>query len=131
MKSMTAGALALVSMAAASPAGAAGGDAGGDWRVNGAISDRPFTLDCHFEPRGAGFGGVCVEVAGGDSRVRPGTSHAVNDGAVAGSKVSWSYPVSIMMLKLNIAFAGSLDAGHMSGAVTTAGRKGAFTAARK
>jgi hypothetical protein len=129
MKSLTA-ALALLSTAlAASPAAAA--SVSGSWRVTGAVSDRPFTLDCRFEPRGGGFGGVCVEVAGGDAHVQPGKSHAVNDGAVTGSKVSWSYPVSIMMLKLDIAFTGTLDADRMSGSVTTAGRKGAFTAMRK
>jgi hypothetical protein len=129
MKSLTA-ALALLSIAsAASPAAAAG--VGGSWRVAGTVSDRPFALDCHFEPRRAGFGGVCVEVAGGDPHVQPGRSHAVNDGAVTGSNVSWSYPVSIMLMKLEIAFTGTLEADRMSGTVTTAGRKGAFTAMRK
>lgn len=122
--------LALVTLAlAAQPAAAAA--VGGTWRVTGQVSDRPFTLDCRFEPKGAGFGGVCVEVAGGDSHVQAGKSHTVTDGAVAGSKVSWSYPVSVMMMKLNIAFTGALDGDRMSGAVTTAGRKGAFTAVRK
>jgi hypothetical protein len=129
MKSLTA-ALALLPLAlAASPAAAAG--VVGNWRVSGAISDRPFTLDCRFEPRGAGFGGVCVEVGGGDAHVQPGKAHPVDDGALSGSKVSWSYPVSVMMMKLDIAFAGALDADRMAGAVTTAGRKGAFTAVRK
>jgi hypothetical protein len=130
MKSLPLAALALVSTALlASPAAAAG--VGGNWRVTGAVSDRPFTLDCRFEPRGAGFGGACVEVAGGDSHVQPGKSHTVTDGAVAGSKVSWSYPVSVMMMKLDIGFTGSLDGDRMSGAVATAGRKGAFSAVRK
>jgi hypothetical protein len=129
MKPLTA-ALALLSLTlAATPAAAA--NVGGSWRVTGAVSDRPFTLDCRFEPRGAGFGGVCIERGGGDSHVQPGKSHAVSDGAVTGSSVSWSYPASVMMMKLEIAFQGTLDADRMSGTVTTAGRKGAFTAMRK
>jgi hypothetical protein len=128
MKSLPA-ALALISLAAASPAAAAG--VGGDWRVTGDVSGRAFALDCRFEPKGGGFGGVCVELAGGDAHVQPGKTHAVSDGAVSGQKVSWSYPVSVMMMKLNVAFTGALDGARMSGAVTTAGRKGAFTAIRR
>jgi hypothetical protein len=129
MKSLPAALIVALLALAASPAAAAG--VAGAWLVKGSVSDRPFTLDCRFEPKGAGFGGVCVEVAGGDSHVQPGKSHAVADGAVAGSKVSWSYPVKVMMMKLDIAFTGALEGDRMSGAVTTAGRKGAFTATRR
>lgn len=129
MKSLTA-ALTLASLALlATPAAAAG--VAGAWRVNGQVADKPFVLDCRFEPRGEGFGGVCVELSSGDPRGQAGKSHTVANGAAAGGQVRWSYPVSVLLAKIDIAFSGALDGDHMAGAVTAAGRKGAFTAVRK
>lgn len=130
MKSLSA--LTLVSLALlATPAAAAAGGVDGAWRVNGQVADRPFLLDCRFQPHGEAFSGVCVEVSAGDPRGQAGRSHTVADGVVAGGKVRWSYPVSVMLAKIDIAFSGALDGDHMAGAVTAAGRKGAFTAVRK
>ena len=122
-------ALTLVSLALLATPAAAGVE--GAWRVTGQVADKPFLLDCRFQPRGEAFSGVCVEVSAGDPHGQAGKSHTVTDGMVAGGKVRWSYPVSVMLAKIDIAFAGSLDGDHMAGAVTAAGRKGAFTAVRK
>lgn len=128
MKSLPA-ALTLASLVLlATPATAS---VGGSWRVNGQVADKPFVLDCRFEPRGEAFAGVCVEVSAGDPRAQAGKSHTVANGVVSGAQVRWSYPVSVLLAKIDIAFAGSIEGDHMSGVVTAAGRKGAFTAARK
>jgi hypothetical protein len=39
--------------------------------------------------------------------------------------------VSVPLPRIDIAFAGALEGDHISGVVTAAGRKGAFTATRK
>jgi hypothetical protein len=130
MKSLPTAALTLAALALlATPAAAAG--VAGPWRVTGQIADRPFVLDCRFEPRGEAFGGVCVEVSSGDSRGQAGKSHTVTNGVVTGGQARWSYPVSVMLAKVDVAFSGALDGDRIAGSVTAAGRKGAFTATHK
>lgn len=115
--------LALASPAAAQVAGA--------WRVSGRIGDTPFAVDCRFDPRGAGFGGVCVDASTGDPKAHPGKTHTLTRGAVAGRQVSWTYPASFMLVKFDVNFVGMLDGDHIAGAVSASGRKGEFTAVRK
>jgi hypothetical protein len=104
----------------------------GPWKVSGDIAGRAFVVDCRFEPRGAEFGGVCVEAASGDPKlVHAGKSHPVTKATVSGEQVSWSYPASFMLAKFDVSFSGALAGDRIAGKVSAAGRTGAFTAVRK
>jgi hypothetical protein len=96
----------------------------GDWHVTGDVSGHAFALDCHFAPAGAGFGGTCAK-AGADKVLR------LNSGSVAGDKVTWSYPVTRMLMTFDMTFAGHLAGGRITGTASAAGRSGTFVATRK
>lgn len=113
---------------AASPAAA---QVAGAWAVSGKIGDTPFTVDCRFEPRGAAFGGACIDASAGVSGVKPGKVHPLKTGSADGRQVRWVYEASFLMARFDVTYSGTLDADRMAGAVTAAGRKGEFTAIRK
>lgn len=121
--------LALLSgLVLASPAGA---QVAGAWRVTGTLADRAFAIDCRFEPKGAQFGGVCVDAATGEAGAKAGKSHALSEGAVAGSQVRWTYPASFLLAKFDVRYTGKLEGDRITGTVSASGRKGEFTAVRK
>jgi hypothetical protein len=128
MKALIASLPLLTAALLASPAAA---EVAGDWRVDGDISGVPFALDCRFAPHGPELGGVCVEAATGDARVKAGRAHPLTRGAVNGGQVSWAYKASFLVAKFDVNFAGRLDGDHMAGTTEASGRKGHFTAVRK
>ncbi|MDE2302605.1 MAG: hypothetical protein KGK11_08610 [Sphingomonadales bacterium] len=119
------GLIATFGLLAAAPSGA-----GGPWHVTGDVAGHGFVLDCTFSQSGAQLAGACIEAGGSDSHVKPGKVHKLSEGSVAGSAVRWAYPVSVMLLPIDIRFTGTASGDHMTGTVTAAGRKGSFTAVR-
>jgi hypothetical protein len=101
------------------------------WRINYSLAGHPIALDCRFESKGAQLGGVCVNVATGDPKVRGGTAHPLTRGAVNGTQISWAYEARMMLAKFEVNFAGVVDGARMAGTVNVAGRKGEFTGVRK
>ena len=136
---LAAAALMLALMLAAAPqpthADPAHADAAalGHWRVAGSVSGHAFTLDCRFEPAGApggtSFGGGCTELAAGEMG-HPGKAHALTKGTVAGDRLTWAYPVSVMFMKFDMTFEGTVAGPRMTGTASAAGRTGSFTATR-
>jgi hypothetical protein len=102
----------------------------GKWRVTGEISGRSFTLDCRFNERGPQLGGECIDVSTGDSNAKPGKSHILSQGSVQGQDVRWSYSTKVMIMSVEIQFAGKSDGKRMTGTVTAKGRQGSFSAIR-
>ncbi len=117
----------LSALLLASPAMA---DVFGLWRVQGKLAGVAFVLDCHFLPQGAGFGGTCVGSPDGDPKI-VGKVFTLNQGAVTGNQVTWSYPTHYMFLDFQVIYKGTLDGGGLSGTATAAGRNGDFTARRE
>lgn len=103
----------------------------GPWHVTGDVNGKAFAVDCRFAPDGAQFGGVCVDAATGDAKVKAGNAHKLTQGTLTGNQVRWTYQTSVLFMSVDIAFAGTLEGDRMTGAITAAGRKGAFTAVRK
>lgn len=128
MKAVLPGLVLTSMMVLASPAAA---QVAGPWKVSGDVAGRSFVMDCQFEPRGADFGGVCVEASGGDTKVQAGRSHTLTKGTASGGQVRWTYPASFMLAKFDVSFAGTLAGDRIAGTVSASGRKGAFTATRK
>jgi hypothetical protein len=116
-------------LAAAPQTGFADSPALGRWRVTGTISGHDFTLDCRFAPAGSGFGGSCTELAAGDMG-HPGKVHALSSGTIAADRLTWAYPVSVMLMKIDMTFEGKVESGRMTGIAHAAGRTGSFTATR-
>lgn len=103
----------------------------GVWRVTGNIEGRSFAVDCTFEPRGPQFGGQCVDLSTGGGKVKPGKVHKLSQGSARGNEVRWTYPTKVMMMSIDIVFAGSIEDDRMSGAITAKGRRGRFSAVRR
>lgn len=99
----------------------------GTWRVKGDISGRAFMVYCRFDNQGGQLGGLCTEI---DKNGRPGRQHILSQGTVRGSEIRWTYPGKVMMMSIDIDFAGTRDGAAMAGTVTAKGREGAFTAKR-
>ncbi len=104
---------------------------GGAWHVTGEVIGHAFVLDCHFEPAGNQFGGACVEAGGNDSHVKLGKVHKLSEGSVSGQQVRWAYPVTVMLMSIDIRFGGKLDGNIITGDTSAAGRKGSFKAVRQ
>lgn len=107
----------------------AGAQAQGQWHVTGNVSGHAFSLDCRFEPAGAGFGGVCTEQAAGAAG-HAGKSHTLSRGTLKGNQITWPYPVSVMLMKFDMTFSGTLEGNRISGTASAAGRQGSFVAVR-
>lgn len=124
---------ALLALLAAAPASAVPPGIAGTWRVTGDIAGHPFALDCRFSGDGAKFGGTCTDVtSGGDNPVKAGKVYTLHAGAVNGNSVSWSYSTRVMLMAIDLDYAGTLAADRIAGTVTTiGGRKGPFLALRK
>lgn len=104
--------------------------AAGKWRVSGEISGKAFTVDCQFGEQGGRLAGVCIDVSSEEGKTKPGKSHVLTKGVVHGQNISWTYPTKVMIMSVDIDFAGELDGSHMSGTVSAKGREGTFSAAR-
>lgn len=110
---------------------AAMAEVAGVWRVTGNIEGKTFAVDCTFEPRGPQLGGQCVDLATGEAKAKPGKVHKLSKGSARGNEVRWTYPTKVMMMSIDIDFAGSIEGDRMSGAITAKGRQGRFSAIRK
>lgn len=108
----------------------ASAQAAGKWRVTGEVSGKAFTVDCQFGAQGTRLGGACVDVSSDDGKIKPGKPHPLTQGMVDGQNISWSYPIKVMLMSVDIEFAGRLDGARMSGTVSAKGRKGTFSATR-
>lgn len=104
----------------------------GLWHVTGNIDGKAFAVDRQFQPQGARFGGVCTDVATGDGKAKAGKKHVLSAGSVNanGSAVSWTYPVKVMIVSVDIHFNGTLNGNRMAGTIDAKGREGRFTAIR-
>lgn len=122
------GVSAVAWLLSSSPASA---EVAGTWRVSGEISGRAFVTDCRFEPRGSQFGGVCVDAATGDAKVKAGKAHTLTKGNVSGNQVGWTYQTSVMFMPIDIDFAGTQKGNTIDGTISAKGRTGHFTAVRK
>jgi hypothetical protein len=94
--------------------------AGGTWRVNGAIAGRTFVLDCRFAEKG----GTCTDASPG------GKTHPLTSLSVAGSQARWTFATRVVLMSITLAFDGRIEGNRMSGTMSAAGRHGTFTAAR-
>ncbi|MGC4252369.1 MAG: hypothetical protein QM605_13150 [Sphingobium sp.] len=103
----------------------------GAWHVTGNIDGKAFAVDCTFEPRGTQFGGQCVDVSTGDGKAKPGKVHKLSQGTTQGHEVRWTYPTKVLMMSINIDFAGSMEGDRMSGSIAAKGQQGRFSAVRK
>src|SRR3546814_4963973 len=74
----------------------------GLWRVSGDIYGKAFVLNCRFVPQGAQLGGICTDVATGDGSKKAGKKHELSAGRVSGNTVTWSYPVKVMFISVDI-----------------------------
>lgn len=91
------------------------------WHVNGSISGRTFVLDCRLD-QGAG---LCTDASKG------GKSHPLTSLAVTGNQARWSFKTRVAFISVRLAFDGRIQGDRMSGAMSAAGRSGAFTAVRR
>jgi len=124
------GVMAPALLLSAPAAAQANAQAGGKWRVSGNISGKAFVVDCAFNERGPRLGGVCVDVTTGESKAKPGKSHALTAGEVRGRDVRWTYQTKVMFMSIDIVFTGELDGTRMNGTVSAKGREGTFSAIR-
>lgn len=104
---------------------------GGVWHVTGNIEGKTFAVDCTFEPRGMQVGGQCVDISTDKAKAKPGKVHKLSKGSTQGQEVRWTYPTKVLMMSIDIDFAGSIDGDRMSGSIAAKGRKGRFSAVRK
>lgn len=102
----------------------------GTWRIAGDITGKSFVVDCQFSQPGGRLGGRCTEVLAGDTKGKPGKQHVISKGNVEGRVVRWTYPTKVMMMSIDIDFAGTLDGDVMRGTVSAKGRQGTFSAKR-
>lgn len=103
----------------------------GRWHVTGDIDGKAFAVDCDFEARGNGLGGQCVDRSTGDTNAKPGKVHRLTKGSIQGREVKWTYQTKVMMMSVDIDFAGTVQEEHMAGTITAKGRRGRFSAVRK
>jgi hypothetical protein len=108
----------------------ANAQAAGKWRVTGEISGKAFTVDCQFGEQGGRLAGTCIDVSSEEGKTKPGKSHVLTKGMVQGQTVSWTYATKVMIMSVDINFAGNLDGSHMRGTVSAKGREGTFSATR-
>jgi hypothetical protein len=120
--------VSIVALCVAAPARAEG--AGGRWAVAGSVEGKNFTLDCRFVQAGQNLSGACIDGPTGDAKVEGGRSHALLEGQVAGTAVTWTYQSSYLFLEFNCKYAGVLEGDHMTGTIAAAGKTGTFTAHR-
>ncbi len=104
--------------------------AAGKWRVTGEISGKAFAVDCQFGEKGGRLAGACIDVSSEEGKTKPGKSHVLTRGMVQGQAISWTYSTKVMIMSVDIDFAGKLDGSHMSGTVSAKGREGTFSATR-
>ena len=118
--------LAAAGLALASPglARAADDPISGAWTVHGKVGSFAFILNCAFEGHGDHLGGVCVD-DGTNKR------HPLTAGAVSGDHVTFTYQSNYLITKFDVAFAGVLKSGALSGTIHVPGHDGTFTATRK
>jgi len=90
------------------------------WRVNGSISGRTFTLDCHLD-RGPG---ICTDASPG------GKSHPLSSLSASGNQMNWSFKTRVAFLSVTLAFSGQVTGNRMNGTMTAACRSGTFAAVR-
>jgi hypothetical protein len=95
----------------------------GAWTVRGKVSAFAFVLTCRFERRGEALGGVCYDAG-------TNKAHPLTQGAVAGSKVAWTYRSSFMFKPFDAAYVGALAADGIRGSLIVPGYSGQFTAVR-
>jgi hypothetical protein len=101
------------------------------WRVAGKVASFTFTLTCDFRPDGTRLGGVCVDAATNDPKIKGGRSHTITRGRIDGDTVSWTYPSSFLLSKFDVTFDGTRRGEGMSGVIHVQGHDGAFTATRQ
>lgn len=117
-------------MLLSAPATAQMGTMAGKWRVLGNISGKSFVLDCTFDEQGPQLGGACTEVSTGEAKAKPGKRHELTQGSVRGSAVQWSYSTKVMIMSIDIDFAGKREGARITGTVSAKGRQGSFSATR-
>lgn len=103
----------------------------GTWHLTGDIDGKAFAVDCSFAPTGSQIGGQCVDVSTGQAKAKPGKVHKLTRGSIQGNEVRWTYPTKVLVMSVDIDFAGSIAGDHMSGTITAKGRQGRFSAVRK
>ena len=112
------------------PAGALA-QAAGKWHVTGEIDGKAFAVDCDFQTHGNSLDGQCVDISTGDAKAKPGKVHRLTEGSVQGREVKWTYQTKVLMMAIDIDFAGAVQEERMSGSITAKGRKGKFSAVRR
>ncbi|MFT3967629.1 MAG: hypothetical protein QM690_17280 [Sphingobium sp.] len=123
--------LALIAGALLSLPASAMAQVAGTWRLNGNIDGKAFAVDCTFAPRGSQFAGQCVDVSTGETKAKPGKVHKLTQGSVQGNEVRWTYPTKVLMMSVDIDFAGAIEGDRMSGTIAAKGRQGRFSAVRR
>jgi hypothetical protein len=128
MKSHLAAAGLLANLVAAPLAMAE--DAAGHWIVSGRVAGLAFTSSCGFQQAGQNLGGVCVDGATSDPKVKGGRAHVLTRGRVNGDQVSWTYQSSFLLSHFNVDYSGVRRGDRMSGQIVVQGHTGTFTAER-
>lgn len=128
MKSYLAVAALVATLSAARPAAAE--DASGRWIVSGRVAGLAFTLNCEFEQAGQTLGGVCVDGATSDPKVKGGRRHVLTKGHVNGDQITWTYESSFLLSHFNVTYLGLRQGDRMSGKIVVQDHAGAFTASR-
>lgn len=101
----------------------------GTWRVTGDISGKAFTVDCQFTEKSGQLGGACTDISSGD-KGKPGKTHVLTQGSVRGQDIDWTYSTKVMIMSVDIRFAGKLSGPRITGTVSAKGRQGIFSATR-
>ena len=96
----------------------------GPWVVHGKVGSFAFVLNCAFERQGDRLGGVCLDDG-------TGKRHPLTAGAVSGERVSFTYQSNYLLTKFDVAFAGVLNGGRLTGTIQVPGHAGVFTAERR
>jgi hypothetical protein len=117
-------AAAILALAAPGLARAADDPVSGAWVVHGKVDSFAFILNCAFERHGDRLGGVCLD-DGTNKR------HPLTSGAITGDRVTFTYQSNYLLTKFDVAFAGVLAGGRMSGSIHVPGHAGTFTATRR
>ena len=115
---------ASLALTAPGPAQAQGDPLSGPWVVHGKVGTFAFVLNCTFERQGERIGGVCLD-DGTNKR------HPLTAGTVFGDRVNFTYQSNYLVTKFDVAFAGVLAGGRMSGTIQVPGHAGMFTAERR
>jgi hypothetical protein len=123
--------LPLVIASTVAAAATASAEVSGPWHVTGKVSAFAFTLNCDFKPDGERLGGVCVDASTNDPKVNAGKSHVLTAGSVKGDAVTWTYQSSFLFSKFDVIFKGVQAGDKITGAITTQGHDGTFTATKQ